>query len=75
MAKNPWSEFAQLISPPPLLLGTVATVYSDGTELVTLAGAGSVRVIGAFPSGSHVFVRNGHVEGEAPAMTIIEVFV
>lgn len=58
----------------PLLIGTVTETHADGTLTVQLAGGGQLRVRGdGFEEGDRVFVRDGVIEGSAPALPVIQI--
>lgn len=69
---NLYAEFKKLIPTAPLLVGTVADAYTGGAT-VTLQGGGTLRVRGAATVGQRVFVRDGVIEGAAPALTLVEI--
>ncbi len=60
----------KLLPTDPLLTGTVAVNWDDGTATVTLPGGGEVRVQSkeAYPVGQRVFIKNGKIQGEAPSL-------
>ena len=71
---NVYQQFRQLLSDPPLRVGTVTDVAS-GVVRVQLPGGGLVKARGNAEIGQNVFVRDGVVEAVAPslAVEIIEV--
>lgn len=70
MSSNPYARFLALLPARPLQVGTVLSV--DGTSAtVGLPGGGQVRVRGQAAVGDRVFVRDGLIEGAAPALTYI----
>ena len=71
---NLFRQFEKLLPARPLLIGTVQSVATDGL-LVELLGGGTVRARGEAAVGERVFVRDGAVEGPAPAMPVIPVEV
>ena len=71
---NLFVEFRRLIPNAPLLVGTVAAVFTGGAT-VTLQGGGTLRVRGEATVGERVFVRDGVIEGVAPALTLVEIEV
>ena len=70
MPSNPYTRFLALLPPKPQLVGTVSAV-SGSVATVTLEGGGQLRARGQVTVGDRVFVRDGLVEGEAPALTYI----
>lgn len=70
---NLWRQFAALLPESPLLLGTVAAHHADGTVTVTLLDGGILRVAGSGAVGDRVFVRDGKVTGDAPALPAIDI--
>lgn len=71
---NLYAQFKKLIPTAPLLVGTVASVYTGGAT-VTLQGGGTMRVRGAATVGQRVFVRDGAIEGPAPNLPLVEITV
>lgn len=69
---NPYAEFKKLLPISPLLVGVVSAI--DGTEaLITLPDGSTLRARGQATQGQSVFVRGGLIEGEAPALSLIEI--
>ena len=71
MLRNPYRVFMDLMPARPLQVGTVATVDGD-VATITLPGGGVLQVRGQTTVGQRVFVRDGVIEGEAPALTYVE---
>lgn len=71
---NLYTVFKKLIPNAPLLVGEVVAVYTGGAT-VTLQGGGTMRVRGVATVGQRVFVRDGVIEGAAPALTLVEIEV
>ena len=71
---NLYTVFKKLIPNAPLLVGEVVAVYTGGAA-VTLQGGGTLRVRGVATVGQRVFVRDGVIEGAAPALTLVEIEV
>ena len=67
--RNIFRQFIDLIPSPALQAGTVTQV-SNGVALVQLPDGGLLAARGTAAVGDKVFVRNGLVEGNAPALTI-----
>lgn len=73
---NRWAQFRRLLPASSLLIGVVSVVYTDGTALVTLPGGGSVRVRSSgYSVGASVYLQDGAVIGDAPAMTATEIVI
>lgn len=70
---NPFSRFQALTPAPALLTGTVQAVLPDGSRQILLPSGGIVTARGDSAAGARVFVRGGVIEGDAPALTVIEV--
>lgn len=66
---NPYKLLRDLLPEAPLQVGTVASA-SGGVVTVTLPGGGTVRARGEGFAGQRVFVRDGVVEGTAPALPV-----
>ena len=71
MLRNPYRVFMDLMPARPLQVGTVATVDGD-VATITLPGGGVLQARGQATVGQRVFVRDGVIEGEAPALTYVE---
>ena len=71
MLRNPFRAFLDLLPARPLQVGTVASVNGD-VITVTLPGGGVLQARGQATVAQRVFVRDGVVEGEAPALTYVE---
>ncbi|WP_062362199.1 hypothetical protein [Variovorax paradoxus] len=68
MARNLYSAFLELLPAKPLQIATVTAVDGDIARLV-LPGGGvlTARGAGGRAIGAEVFVRDGVIEGDAPA--------
>ncbi|MDO8903958.1 hypothetical protein [Hydrogenophaga sp.] len=73
MTTNLFRQLLDLLPEQPLLVGTVTVVNSDETVTVQLSGGGLLRVRGAAAVDDRVFVRNGVIEGPAPALTDVTI--
>lgn len=71
---NLYAQFKKLLPNAPLLVGTVAATYTGGAT-ITLQGGGTLRARGEATVGDRVFVRDGVIEGLAPALTLVEIEV
>ena len=71
---NVYEQFKQLLSDPPLQIGTVSEL-GTGVVTVQLPGGGTVRARGIANLGARVFVRDGVLEAVAPnlILEIIEI--
>jgi hypothetical protein len=71
---NVYEQFRQLLSDPPLQVGTVSEI-GTGVVTVQLPGGGTVRARGSANISARVFVRDGVVEAVAPnlSLEIIEI--
>jgi hypothetical protein len=71
---NVYEQFKQLLSDPPLQVGTVSEI-GNGVVTVQLPGGGMVRARGSANMGARVFVRDGVLEAVAPnlILEIIEI--
>lgn len=73
---NVFRQLLELLPQTPLTIATVAADHADGTCTVTYPGGSQVRVRGdGFAVAALVFVRDGVIEGTAPALTAITVEV
>jgi hypothetical protein len=71
---NAFVALVNLLPKYPLQIGTVSSVTNSVVD-VDLPGGNSVRVRGTASVGDTVFVRNGLIEGPAPALTPVEIEV
>lgn len=67
---NIYSQFLDLIPARALQVGTV-TVVSGATCTVELPGGGLLQARGTAAVADQVFVRDGVIEGQAPALTLV----
>lgn len=67
---NLWKRLKQLLPEPPLLIGDVVAVSTYGAT-VELPDGSLVSVRGDATVGQQVFIRDGLIEGLAPALTPI----
>lgn len=66
---NLFRAFKELVPDAPLLVGDVIQV-APGSVTVQLPGGGVLSARGAASVGQRVFVRDGVVEGVAPALPV-----
>ncbi len=71
MLRNPYRAFLDLLPGKPLQVGTVTTVNGD-VATITLPGGGILQARGKATLDQRVFVRDGLIEGEAPALAYVE---
>jgi hypothetical protein len=69
---NPFVTLLNLLPSRPLQVGNVASVTEGGVILRMPDGA-LMRARGSASVGQNVFVRDGVIEGEAPALTVVEI--
>jgi len=75
MSTTLYTRLMELLPSQPVLTATVSTMYGDGTALVTLPGGAQLRVrnpLGAGP-GDAVYVQDGAVIGQAPALPVVAI--
>ena len=73
---NLYRALRELLPESPLLVASVVAVNSDATITVRYPGGSEQRVRGtSAAAGSQVFVRNGIIEGSAPALTALTIEV
>ena len=73
---NVYRALRELLPEPPLLVATVLAVNPDGTSTVQFPGGNAQRVRGTDAAATtKVFVRNGVIEGIAPALTALVIEV
>lgn len=77
MSTNLFRALRDLLPEPLLLVATVVSINAgQGTSLVQFPGGGQQTVRGTgVAAGLKAFVRNGLVEGPAPALTSITIEV
>lgn len=66
---NLYKKLKSILPDPPLLVGDVAA-FDDGTAIIDLPDGGQVTARGAATVGDRVFVRDGLIEGSAPALSV-----
>ena len=66
---NLYRQFRQLIPEPPLQAGVVLEANAAGV-VIALPGGGLLRARGEAQVGHTVFVRDGVIEGSAPALPL-----
>jgi len=71
---NIWARWRALAPGSPTLLGEVLA-SSDGLSTVELLGGGQVRVRGSATVGAQVWIRDGQIQGAAPALPGYEIEV
>lgn len=69
---NLYRQFLDLLPARPLQVGTV-TATDGSTCTVQLPGGGVLQARGAATVGQQVFVRDGVIEGDAPALTVVAI--
>lgn len=69
---NLYRALRELLPEAPLQVAAVAVVHTDtGDSTITWPGGSQQRVRGtSVAAGQHAFVRNGVIEGPAPALTL-----
>lgn len=68
MSRNPYSVFLDLMPPKRLLIATVTGIDGDMARLVLPSGGAlTARGVGKRAVGAEVYVRDGVIEGDAPA--------
>ncbi len=74
--KNWFKRLLNLVSAPPVQLGTVVD-FTDGVAAVTVFGGGSALLRSAISvsPGDQVYFRDGVIESVAPALPIEEIEV
>lgn len=71
---NPAVTFRQLLPATPRAYATVLSVDTDGTSTVQGPTGATYKARGAtFPAGTPVWIKEGAIEDEAPAMPVLEV--
>lgn len=68
MSTNSYLEFLGLLPSTPLQIGTITAIVGDVATIV-LPGGGVLVARGSAAVGDQVFVRDGVIEGKAPALT------
>lgn len=71
---NFYSLFKALLPAAPLLVGTVIAVQAGGC-VVQLPDGSHIVARGTASVSQHVFVRDGVIEGQAPALSVVEIEV
>lgn len=71
---NLFTEFKKLVPDSPLLVGTIDSI-ADGIAVIELPDGSIFNARGFGAVDDMVFVRNGLIEGPAPALTVVEILV
>ena len=71
---NLYQQFKAVFPDAPLFVGTVQSV-SGGVATVELPDGGILRARGSAAIGAQVWVRDGVLEGDAPALPVAVVWV
>lgn len=71
-ATNPYTAFIALLPSYPLQVATITAIDGEVARLA-LPGGGVLTARGVGAVGDQVFVRNGVIEGQAPAMPFVQV--
>ena len=74
MSFNPYKRLRDLFPSPRLQVGTVVAVGTDAVTIELPDGA-LTRARGEATLGARVYVRDGVIEGAAPALTVVEIEV
>lgn len=74
MSFNPYKRLRNLFPEARLLVGTVTAADAE-MATVELPDGTTIRVRGVATVGDQVYVRDGVIEGPAPALTIVEIEV
>jgi len=69
MGYNLYRDLRSLLPAPRLLIGTV-TAIDAGKVMVTLPDGATLSARGNATLGSTVYIRDGAIEGPAPALTV-----
>lgn len=69
-------RFRDLVGAPPLLIGVVVQHAGGGMSVVQLLGGGTITARGqAVAVGQQAYVRDGVIEGQAPALPVVPIEV
>lgn len=71
---NLYRQFLDLLPPRPLQVGTVTAVTGQACT-VQLPGGGVLQARGAAAVSDRVFVRDGLIEAQAPALPVVQIDV
>lgn len=72
---NLYRALLELLPQEPLQVGNVTAINADATRTVEIPGGGEIRARGEALVGDRVFVRDGLIEGPAPALTFLTIDV
>lgn len=73
---NLYRALRELLPEASLLVATVVAINPDSTSTVQYPGGNTQRVRGTVAAvASQVFIRNGVIEGPAPALTALTIEV
>lgn len=74
MSYNLYRRLRDLIPDDPLVVGTVVSVSAAGV-LVQMPDGAQITARGEAETGQRVFVRDGVIEGQAPALAVVTIEV
>lgn len=74
MSWNPYKRLTQLIAGPPMDVGEVLSVESDGA-IVELVNGAQIRAKGEATLGDWVYVQDGTILGPAPSLSGVTIEV
>lgn len=67
---NLFAKLIGMLPQRPLQVGDVVA-FADGVATIELPGGGRLQARGDVTVGARVFVRDGVIEGLAPALTVV----
>lgn len=70
---NLWRRFQQLANPPTLTTVGVVVSADFGECTVQFPGGSTMRVQGTGTVGTHYYIRDGRLDGEAPMLVVVEI--
>lgn len=71
---NALKAFLSLVPEAPLLVGEVSSIANE-IRTVTLPDGATITARGVGSVGQQVFVRDGKIEGVAPALPVVEIIL
>jgi hypothetical protein len=74
MTSNLYKRLRNIIPEPRLLVGAVIST-SEGTARIQLPDGSIVQARGEAAIGQNVYLRDGVIEGEAPALPAVQITV
>lgn len=77
MSTDIYTRLLSLLPQQPITTAVVVQAHADGTATVQMPGGAQARVRNPFGAvdGASVYLQDGAVVGDAPALTVVEISI